>query len=215
MSTIDISIGNQKSILLDTAGKFCEQDILIRNEAYDAFWDAIQHNGNRLSYAFTFNSWPDEMYNPKYPIVCDGSSFYNGIDSNYAAWGVFAYSNIIDTKVPITITNTRADAVFDNCKELIIIRSLALNNVMRFSNTFRNCIALEEVNLTADSVIGASIPFAQSPLLTTASVDSIIHALKDLTGATAQTLTFHATVGGKLTEEQKATISAKNWTLVY
>jgi endonuclease I len=47
------------------------------------------------------------------------------------------------------------------------------------------------------------------------SVQSIVDALKDLTGATAQTLTFHADVGGKLTDAQKATITAKNWTLVY
>lgn len=34
-------------------------------------------------------------------------------------------------------------------------------------------------------------------------------------GGTAQTLTVHKTVGEKLTDEQKATITAKNWTLVY
>jgi hypothetical protein len=31
----------------------------------------------------------------------------------------------------------------------------------------------------------------------------------------AQTLTVHAEVGNKLTEAQKATITAKNWILVY
>ena len=34
-------------------------------------------------------------------------------------------------------------------------------------------------------------------------------------GGTAHTLTLHATVGSKLTDEQKATITAKNWELVY
>lgn len=34
-------------------------------------------------------------------------------------------------------------------------------------------------------------------------------------GGTTQTLTLHSTVGNKLTDTQKATITAKNWTLVY
>ena len=46
-------------------------------------------------------------------------------------------------------------------------------------------------------------------------MQSIIDGLKDLTGAESQTLTFHSAVGNKLTDTQKATITAKNWTLVY
>jgi hypothetical protein len=46
-------------------------------------------------------------------------------------------------------------------------------------------------------------------------MQSIIDHLKDLTGQTPQKLTFHATAGGKLTDVQKAAITAKNWTLVY
>jgi hypothetical protein len=75
------------------------------------------------------------------------------------------------------------------------------------------CMRLE--NITVEGTIGKSIAFAQSSLLTTASVNSIINALKDLTGAAAQTLTLHADVGARLTEAQKAAITAKNWTLVY
>ena len=70
-------------------------------------------------------------------------------------------------------------------------------------------------NLTIEGTIGTSIGFPQSNLLTAESVQSVIDHLKDLTGQTAQTLTFHATVGGNLTAAQKAAITAKNWTLVY
>ena len=38
---------------------------------------------------------------------------------------------------------------------------------------------------------------------------------KVMGGGTTQTLTLHKTVGNKLTDAQKATITAKNWTLVY
>ena len=42
------------------------------------------------------------------------------------------------------------------------------------------------------------------------------YAYKKTSGSgTAQTLTLHSTVGAKLTDEQKAAITAKNWELVY
>ena len=47
------------------------------------------------------------------------------------------------------------------------------------------------------------------------TIQSIIDGLADLTEQTTQTITFYATVGAKLTDEQKATITAKNWTLAY
>ena len=81
-------------------------------------------------------------------------------------------------------------------------------------NGFSNCIALVEVRFVANS-IKYSISFANCGLLSTETIQSIIDGIADLTGGTAQTLTLHSIVGGKLTDEQKATITAKNWTLVY
>lgn len=51
--------------------------------------------------------------------------------------------------------------------------------------------------------------------LSAETIQSIIDGLADLTGGATQTLTFHSDVGNKLTDTQKATITAKNWTLVY
>ena len=56
---------------------------------------------------------------------------------------------------------------------------------------------------------------AATPDLDEESRRDIIGCLKDLTGLETQTLTLHKTVGEKLTAEQKAAITAKNWTLVY
>lgn len=63
--------------------------------------------------------------------------------------------------------------------------------------------------------INLSISFAQSADLDDVSIQAIIDGLADLTGQTTQTLTVHKTVGEKLTDTQKATITAKNWTLAY
>ena len=83
-----------------------------------------------------------------------------------------------------------------------------------FSNTFWDCNALEDIEIVTGT-IKISISFAYSPLLTDASIQSIIDGLADLTGATAQTITFHKDVGAKLTDAQKTAIALKNWTLAY
>lgn len=83
-----------------------------------------------------------------------------------------------------------------------------------YVNGFFNCGALVEVRIVPNT-IKLSISFANCSNLSTDTIQSIIEGLADLTGGTAQTLTLHATVGGKLTDEQKATITAKNWELVY
>ena len=71
---------------------------------------------------------------------------------------------------------------------------------------------VEEVRF-APNTIKSSIGLEGSEKLSDATVQSVIDGLADLTGATAQTLTLHATVKGKLTDAQVAAITAKNWTL--
>lgn len=172
---------------------------------YDAFWDTWQQNGNRTSYiaCFAGQAWTDELYNPKYPI-----------NATSHAGEMFKYSQITSTKVPIVTDMGYTTSVFQGCTKLKTIPSLKVTeNNQTFSAWFNDCPKLEEINFTEDSVIAKSISFFQSPLLNTASVNGIIHALKDLTGAATQTLTFHADVKGKLTDAQKAAITAKNWQL--
>ena len=91
---------------------------------------------------------------------------------------------------------------------------LNLSVATNITNMFMGCSNLKEVRFVANT-ISKSISFASSPNLSTDTIQSIIDGLADLTDGTAQTLTLHATVGGKLTDEQKATITAKNWELVY
>ena len=76
-------------------------------------------------------------------------------------------------------------------------------------NSFLNCRALEEVRFKANS-IKQSINLSSSTKLSTTSVQSIIDGLA--TVETAQTLTLHRSI--VLTDEHKAQISSKNWTLV-
>lgn len=101
---------------------------------------------------------------------------------------------------------------------LKIIDGTPLNPIKVNGNGFQrfvqNSNALEEIRF-AEKSIKQNISFANCANLSDLSAQSIIDGLADLTGQTAQTLTVHKTVGEKLTEEQKATITAKNWTLAY
>lgn len=178
---------------------------------YDRFWDAYQENGKRNQYvcAFSYCGWDDTTYNPKYPIY----GYTYGLQEVFRNAG-----GIIDTKVPIYLQNGSMLATFNYCEGLKRIPSLVLQvPTTDTRNTFNNCRNLEEINIVCEGEGGfaTNLSFAQSSKLSAESVQSIIDALVDLTGATAQTLTFHKTVGAKLTQAQKNAISAKNWTLVY
>lgn len=59
--------------------------------------------------------------------------------------------------------------------------------------------------------IKSSIAFSVASKLSDESIQSIIDGIAQVT--TAQTITFHAAVKAKLTEEQIATINEKGWTL--
>lgn len=199
---------------------------------YDRFWDIYQDYGRRTSYnqytgAFCGTCWTDENFKPKYPFVPidAGYMFRQTKITDLTKEGVvldfsqcknfgytFAYSWIkklpfIDLSIAANTSSTFDDA---NCDSLHLRFS---ENTNIAGSTFLNLAFL--VNLRIEGTIAKSISFPHSNLLSTDAVQSVIDALKDLTGQTVQTVTFHATVGGKLTAEQKAAITAKNWTLVY
>ena len=110
-----------------------------------------------------------------------------------------------------TSKGTNFGWVFANCSSLKIIE-----NPLDFSsatsttlNPFGGCNALEEIRLVPET-IKVSIDI-RSPVLSDESIQSIIDGLA--TVETAQTLTLHKDVKAKLTEEQLATITNKNWNL--
>ena len=72
--------------------------------------------------------------------------------------------------------------------------------------------ALEDIEFVPET-IKISIDFYWCAYLSDKSVQSIIDGLADLTGSTAQTVSFHSATMNKLTPEQTAAIKAKNWQL--
>jgi hypothetical protein len=85
-------------------------------------------------------------------------------------------------------------------------------NTTYLDYAFSYCDALRELRVVPLSV-RQPMYFSYSPNLSDETIQSIINGLADLTGQTAKTLTLHANAKAKLTEEQLATITNKNWNL--
>lgn len=205
---------------------------------YDGFWDAYQDNGNRKDYkhAFSGYGWTDATFKPKYDIK-PTNTYHMLSESRIADFkGALQKAGVIFDMANATdetyfLQNNKA------LQNLPILDCRSKRNINYFIYSAKALVTIDEIKLKEDGTqafnaysfwdiplleevrfsgcIGKSLEIKDSPLLSVASVQSIIDCLKDLTGATAQTLTLHATVGGKLTDAQKAAISAKNWTLVY
>lgn len=199
---------------------------------YDAFWDAFQNYGKRTNcrYLFAGDGWTKEFFKPKYsikPTNARGMFDHNPIDNIYdildnlgltidfsectEVRDLFNTSymtriGICDFSKVVSMTST-----FASCKA-VTIEKVVFNENVSYSSTFTACANL--VSLLAEGTIGrGGLNFSWSPLLDNASVQSIIDCLKDLTGTTSATITFHANTKAVMTETQIAQITSKNWTL--
>ena len=78
------------------------------------------------------------------------------------------------------------------------------------SNIFYCCAALKDFRVVPLS-LNVDISINYSSELSSETIQSLIDGLADLTGGTAQTVSWHSTVLSKLTESQIAQILGKNW----
>lgn len=201
---------------------------------YDRFWDLYQQNGNRTDYqnGFCGEGWTEETYKPKYDIFTTnaymlfrrtgiknlGAAIRNSgkrvVTSHSYLQFTFQQSPYLENVEGIEFITplTYVSGAFSYCNKLKKIQTLPIAENATILD-FTNIPLLEDISFSG--VIPVNISFAQSRNLTADSVQNIIDCLKDLTGEAQQTLTFHADVGARLTDAQRATITAKNWILVY
>lgn len=134
--------------------------------------------------------------------ITDAQRMFAGADS-YLERVTF---NVDFSKAALTST-------FWNMQNLQVIDGEPMDlSGMRASNYFPSylCPKLREVRVVPGSLkVSTTIP--SSTVLSAESKQSIVDGLADLTGQTTQTLTMKNIV---LTDDQKATITSKNWTLV-
>ena len=148
--------------------------------------------------------------NLKYSDTANGADFsymYYGWD--YTPTGRLYVIPSLDLR-----KGTNFRAMFSWSSKIGEIGEMDISNATNVDDMFNYCEGLTKISFVP-GCIKLSLNFARSSKLDDASILSIIDGLADLTGKTAQTLTLHATVGAKLTDAQKASASAKNWTLAY
>ena len=202
---------------------------------YDRFWDEFQNFGSRENYSYGFSRWNKSTFMPKYDIRGNCSAIFHSFNENDPEWesfdmaqrlsdlgiGLYTPNNLTSAFMwawigrigTIDCTNTLTlQTTFGYCK-VRTIDKLIVKPENVFTTTFIE--SPELTNITFEGIIGNAISFQWQYKLSDASVQSVIDHLQDLTGAVSKAVTFHPTVGAKLTEEQKAAITAKNWTLVY
>ena len=208
---------------------------------WSAFWDAFQQNGNRTNYEYAFygEGW-NVNFKPKYDLKptnaqymfcrCDIRDLEESLKSSGTVLDTSNCTNVYrmfnnllnkpdgyDGAIPELdlrkATNLGEMFGYTNCVK--ILRKLIFNDsgTQDTSTLFHGgMIDLEEIRI--EGVIGRNFRPQWSLNLSNESVQSIIDHLKDLTGETERTLTFHKDVGARMTQEQKDAITAKNWTLV-
>ena len=148
---------------------------------------------------------------------------------------MFAYCKLLYRVSELDCSNaTTCSYMFFSCTSLKFIGKLLTHNCTDFSdmmNSCRNLEKVEEIDLSLATNINSMfngcsklqyirfkgiIPISlilTYPQLDVDSLMSAINALKDLTGETSKTLSLGTTNLDKLTDEQKAIATAKNWIL--
>ena len=203
-------------------------------EGRKVFWSTYQDNGNRSNYLYAFSNWPEAAFKPMYNIyptnaqsmlanvswTCTlpeievecGMKFDFSRCTNFN--GMLAWNNIKNVGFIDTTACAELNLAFANSSFETMSLKLKNDGSQKMTNTFSGCSKIINLTIT-EGLIGTSVSFNVAKDLSLDSVQSIIDHLKDLTDQTTQTLTLHADVGAKLTEEQKAQVEAKNWTLAY
>ncbi len=124
---------------------------------------------------------------------------------------VIDFSELGEGGLKLTYMNGAFSA---NQKLISILGEIDFSEAVNVSSSFEDCFELREIRFK-EGTLKKSLSIVNSSKLSDDSIQSAIDGLADMTDGTAQTLTLHATVGGKLADAQKAAATAKNWTIVY
>lgn len=131
---------------------------------------------------------------------------------------------------------TNMASMFENCSSLKEISKLDVRNVINMENMFKNCCLLKEIplfnvnnennkmnsfvygcsmliNIGGINRVSANINVSLSIYLNHLSLLKILYGLIDLSNSTPISLSLGSTNLSKLTDEEKAIATNKNWTL--
>ena len=116
------------------------------------------------------------------------------------------------TTVPAFDTSkvTNMGGMFYHCTKLTTVPAFDTSNVTSMSSMFRDCWSIEEIHMIN---IGTNLDIHDCTAMEREALLEVLGNLKDLTGATSKKLTLGSTLLNKLTDDDKAIATNKNWTL--
>lgn len=125
---------------------------------------------------------------------------------------LFAQSNNLKSVDFVNSTSkvTNFSGLFAGKTVLETAKGLDLSSATNLVSMFASCSNLKNITFVENS-IKINFNLGSSSLLSNESIQSLINGLA--TVETTQNLTIHNDVATKLTDEQKATISSKNWNI--
>lgn len=118
-------------------------------------------------------------------------------------------NSVTFTTAPLTVYGQ----LFLNATYLRSVYNLNLGETSEVQYQPFYCSNLTNITFADGSIINNSTSFSACTKLTVDSILNILNILKDLTGSTSATLTLGAENLAKLTDEQKAIATNKNWVL--
>ena len=133
----------------------------------------------------------------------------NATTANSAFYLCKNINSVTFTTAPLTIY----EQIFLNATKLQSVYNLNLGETSEAQYQPFYCSNLTNITFADGSIINSSTSFSACTKLTVDSILNILNILKDLTGSTSATLTLGAGNLAKLTDEQKAIATNKNWVL--
>lgn len=178
---------------------------------YDAFWDAVQQNGDRTDYARAFLYWGSEYIRPKYKVVpttlgggyntiyrcpnlkkIEAAYFdfsqlpYGTGGSNSHSYGFGLCPQLEEIEDVGLYPSYSYSYAFISCYALRKVACIRVDVNTSLLNIFQSCTNLEEV--TFEGEIGQDLKLNVCAKLTKDSITSIINHLSDT--ASGKTLTL-------------------------
>ena len=124
---------------------------------------------------------------------------------------MFNYCSNLTTIPSLDTSNvTSMDRMFARCSSLTSIPSLDTSNVIRMSLMLSGCSNIEYIHLLN---ISTDLSIIDCTKMEKEAIVEVLNNLKDLTGSTSRRLTLGSTLLAKLTDDDKAIATNKNWTL--
>lgn len=178
-------------------------------DLYNLFWDTYQLRGGRTGYTYAFaNPWTDELFFPKYDIICTGHNasvfayskitrlasklkelgltFDTSKVTTFLQW--FQGSNIKDIPVLDCSNATSLSYTFGTSSKVETIEKLILSDkITTVANAFEGCSKLTHVIF--DGIIAITgLNLKWSTKLDTESIVSLIETLSPTTSGMSVTL---------------------------